>query len=339
MRYQRSLIAIGLLAIVGGLVFGLSSRERAALTEGPALRSPEYGDAFWSHWGDGHAELAGYDLTYTRYGELREGTAVTIFVTETFDNDQRVKSDGPKRLSGGSFPVLKLNLVQDFPTGIYDYNMMTSVFTALEPVNGRPAGSLTKASFSSQEWCGHAFAQALFDGAGVRYTSHSYFDGEADVEARLENPQNGLSEDALLLWARGFAAPMLNPGESQDVRLLRSLERVRLRHSEVEWQPATLSRSAEAIDITIPAGSFQADVFTVVHEEAAREAGAVAGSRTRTFWVETAAPHRLLRWSDSEGLNAELLASDRLQYWAMNRNGMESALRSLGLESRTRRTP
>ena len=30
---------------------------------------------FWSHWGDGKAELAAYDLTYPRYGSEREGSA------------------------------------------------------------------------------------------------------------------------------------------------------------------------------------------------------------------------------------------------------------------------
>ena len=40
--------------------------------------------AFWKTWGDGQAELSGYDLTYPRYGQLRKGVAVTIFVSETF---------------------------------------------------------------------------------------------------------------------------------------------------------------------------------------------------------------------------------------------------------------
>jgi hypothetical protein len=35
---------------------------------------------FWQRWGDGRAELAGYDLTTPRYGALRKGVAVTIFV-------------------------------------------------------------------------------------------------------------------------------------------------------------------------------------------------------------------------------------------------------------------
>ena len=33
-------------------------------------------DGFWSHWGDGRAEVVGYKLTQPRYGEPRAGEAV-----------------------------------------------------------------------------------------------------------------------------------------------------------------------------------------------------------------------------------------------------------------------
>jgi len=100
---------------------------------------------FWKTWGDGQAELAGYDLTYPRYGQLRKGVAVTIFVSETFSNQLRVKADEGKHPASDRFPVMKLNLVQDFQTGIYDYNNMTSVFTALAAVEQ------TAASHSSRQ--------------------------------------------------------------------------------------------------------------------------------------------------------------------------------------------
>src|SRR5213082_2862718 len=100
----------------------------------------EFGDEFWKHWGDGKGELAGYDLTIPRYGQSRKGVAVTVFVTETFSNSLRVKSDPGHHPKSDEFPVMKLNLVEDFATGIYDYNLLTSSFVALSPVNGRSAG-------------------------------------------------------------------------------------------------------------------------------------------------------------------------------------------------------
>src|SRR5438874_5970523 len=207
-------------------------------------RGPEFGDAFWKTWGDGRGELCGYDLETPRYGSIRRGTAVTIFVTETFSNALRVKADPGRHPQRDEFPVMKLNLVQDFPTGIYDYNLLTSAFVALAPVNARPAGSPTKVSFSAQEWCGHVYTQVLFDARYARFAAHSYFDTEADSAASLEMPSDVLSEDALLIWARGFSPPVLAPGESADRPLLGSLRHARLLHEPLVVTPAHFTRAA-----------------------------------------------------------------------------------------------
>jgi hypothetical protein len=76
--------------------------------------SPAYDAAFWKTWGDGQAELTSYELTYPRYGAPRRGTAVAITVAETFANSARVKSDPGVRPKNDEFPVMKLNLVEDF---------------------------------------------------------------------------------------------------------------------------------------------------------------------------------------------------------------------------------
>ena len=55
-----------------------------ACAANPVAQAPAFDDAFWKQWGDGQAELSGYDLTFPRYGQLRRGVAVTIFVTEMF---------------------------------------------------------------------------------------------------------------------------------------------------------------------------------------------------------------------------------------------------------------
>src|SRR5262245_37332686 len=234
-RFSAALLGAAVLAIA--LVFA-----RAARSAPPSATEPSFGDSFWKRWGDGKGELSSYDLTFPRYGELRKGLAITVFVTETFSNSLRVKSDPGKHPKSDEFPVMKLNLVEDFATGIYDYNEMLSSFIALAPVNGRPAGAPTKISFSSQEWCGHTWEQLLFDTRGIRATSHSYFDGQADQQRELEYPAGGISEDALLLWARGFAGPLLSPGESRTVPMLMSLQNVRHQHVPAQWRKTTLSR-------------------------------------------------------------------------------------------------
>jgi len=121
-----------------------------------AIQAPDYGEAFWSHWGDGQAEIATYDLTMPRYGEARAGSAVAIFVTEPFSAETRVKAGGSVG-KADRFQAIKLNLVKDFATGIYDYNTMLSAFVAVESSAGMIAGQPAKLSYSSQEWCGHVY--------------------------------------------------------------------------------------------------------------------------------------------------------------------------------------
>lgn len=317
--FRRACIVAAAIASAA-LIFAAPSTPESGLV---------FGDEFWKHWGDGKGELSGYDLTIPRYGQLRKGIAVTVFVTETFSNSLRVKSDPGKHPKSDEFPVMKLNLVEDFSTGIYDYNLLTSAFVALSAVNGRAAGSPTKVAFSGQEWCGGVFAQLIFDAGSARSTLHSYFDGEADQSRSLPVPAEALSGDALLLWARGLAAPIVRPGERREMPLVRSLESARLSHKPVDMQRAVLSRDAAASRLTVPAGTF----------DVTRAAVEIAGGATWKFAVEAAAPHRIIEWESSDGEKASLLGSDRLEYWNLHGAGQESFLARLGLKARPPRTP
>lgn len=298
-------------------------------TAASAFEAPVFGDTFWAHWGDGKAELTGYDLTFARYREERRGTAVAIFVTETFSNELRVKANPGVHAASDEVPVMKLNLVEDFPTGIYDYNLMTSSFLTLAPSGGLPAGSPTKVSFSRQEWCGHVYSQLLFNPGVIRQTTHSYFDNEADWQGEVNYPPDGIAEDALWFWARGMAAPLLEPGGSEKVKLLLSLQNSRVIHEELAWRAATLSRSGDTETVTVPAGSFTVE----------RWSAAVENGSTRTFYVEADSPHRIIKWETTDGELAEMLGSVREPYWKMNSNAYLSAVEGLGLSPRPLRTP
>jgi hypothetical protein len=286
-RFWMTARVASVAAVVAFLASSFGKQPNAA----PATADPrerggalEFGDAFWKRWGDGKGELSGYDLVFPRYGQLRRGVAVTVFVTETFSNSLRVKSDPGKHPPSDEFPVMKMNLVEDFATGIYDYNLLTSAFVALAPVNGRPAGAATKVIFSSQEWCGGVWGQLLFDAASARLVSHSYFDGEADQSRMLPVPPEALSGDALLLWARGFAAPSLAAGERREVPIVKSIESARLGHRPVELLRAVLSRNASPSRVTVPAGTFEVE----------RRSVEIAGGPTWRIAVETAEPRRIL---------------------------------------------
>ena len=301
---------------------------------------------FWGHWGDGKSEISSYALEYPRYGSPREGVAVTIFVNEQLSEKARVKHEDPSRGEEDILPVMKLNWIQDFPTGIYDYSLMTTVFALLEERGGIPAGALKKVSFSAQEWCGHIYSQLLFSPGRTELSSHSYFDGEGDVEASLDLPAGGLSEDALLLWARGFAGARPAPGASIEVPLLRSLEKSRLLHVDLGWQTATATREEQPREVRVPAGSFVVDRYTLSVPAARVERSWPVGAPTMelpaSIWtvdVEGRFPHRIVQRSRDDGLRARLLGSDRIPYWERKGPAGISELGKIGLRPRPPRTP
>ncbi len=284
----------------------------------PAAQSapPDYGPAFDQAWHDGKAELASYDLTYTRYGQTRTGTAATVIVTEPFSDAARVKSD---RGGPGTFSALKFNLAEDFPTGVYDYNLMTSVFVATQSTpspGGLAAGDVAKISFSSQEWCGQAWQQTAFrprdQADSVHQISHSYFESEGDAEQSLPHPDGGFAEDALILWARGLAGPVLAPGESVEIPLYRSAAIQRLRHLPAAWDTATLSRDSKT--------------------QATATIESNRGPRTYTFTLDDTG--MLTKLERSDGYSLKLRGVERMPYWSQNRNADQQRLKAIGLEPR-----
>lgn len=280
---------------------------------------------FWSHWSDGQAEMQSYDFKQMRYGELREGTAVAIFVTEPFDVVQRVKVD---RETDSSTIVLKLNLVQDFSTGVYDYNLMLSAFVNLKGRDQFATGELLKASFSSQEWCGHVFSQLLPHSEYAELMTLSYFEGEEQRSTRITTSAQTLSEDALFHWARGLSVPTVTPGKTLPIQLLRSLKESRLQHRPTEEISAVLEVAAETEMLKVDAGAFQVRRKSIQREDGLRW----------DFYVESAFPHRIISWKKSDGEVASLIKSVRMSYWQLNRNTDTSALQRLGLNQREART-
>jgi hypothetical protein len=280
-------------------------------------------DAFWQHWGDGKAEIDGYALVEPRYGELRDGTAVLVFVTEDFSDSARVKADPGKHPASDVYPVLKLNFQREFQTGIYHYNTLTSTFAKTE----LDAGAYfvpVKSSFSAQEWCGHVYQQWLVRDGRLVGISHSYFDGEGDATLALAWPAGGVLEDELPILVRGLRGEWLSAGQTRTVPFLRSSLRTRLQHLPPAWGEATVSRATASVLVPSVLGKVPAFVYTVAER----------GGDTITFTVEESAPHRLLAWHSSSGESGTLTGSVRLAYWQMNGKRGEAALPQLGLKPR-----
>lgn len=297
----------------------LACVDAPAAPDTPVSRAPQ---GFWDHWGDGRAELAGYRLTQPRYGDARQGKAVLITVTEDFDEKKRVKSD---RGGPGTHPVLKLNEVRDFQTGIYDYNVMSSAFLRLD---GSDAwGVPTKLAFSSQEWCGHVYDQITTHDDRFERVVHSYFEGEdARVEAPI--PAGAIYADTLPLLVRGLVGEPLQPGAQREIQLWPRLIDLRFQHRGGSFTAATLTRSADPSKVEVPAGSFSVDRYTLK-----------AGASTWTWDVDRQAPHVLVRWTGPDGEEAVLTGVERIPYWQKHAEGDEQELSKLFPASGTEGEP
>ncbi len=188
-------------------------------------------DDFKAYWYVGEAEITSYELKQARYGEMRHGKAVLIYVTEPFLADKQVKADGNKV---DNISVLKLNYTKNYLTGIYPYSIMGSSFY---PVYDNQHA--LKLSLSVQEWCGHVYAQ-INNRVKFEVTSHSYFENEADQNFTLEKT---ILENEL--WNKIRINPENLPVGS--LKIIPSLEYIRLAHKELKEYSAiaTLEKSGE----------------------------------------------------------------------------------------------
>ena len=169
---------------------------------------------FNEYWYGGEAEISSYKLEQARYGEIREGHAVLVYVTEPFLPGKQVKADNQKP---NNISVLKLNATKNFKTGIYPYSIMQSTFY---PVDAKDHA--IKVSASVQEWCGQVYTQ-INNRNQFEVTSHSYFETEADENFKLEK---SILENEL--WTKLRIDPEALPTGS--IEVIPSLEFIRLKH-------------------------------------------------------------------------------------------------------------
>ncbi|MBD3890861.1 septum formation inhibitor Maf [Olleya marilimosa] len=189
-----------------------------SITEKTKLPAFKTNKQFNDYWYSGQAEITSYQLEQSRYGEIRKGTAVLVYVTEPFLKNDQVKAD---QNNPSNINVLKLNATKKFNTGIYPYSIMQSTFYPV--ANNQHA---LKVSASVQEWCGHVYTQ-LNNREQFQVTSHSYFQGEADQNFNLE--KNILENQ---IWTQLRIDPNSLP--VGNIKIIPSLEYTRLNHKPLK---------------------------------------------------------------------------------------------------------
>ena len=287
----------------------------AAENNEPAESTLEQG--FNQYWYSNKAELTHYDLNQARYGEMRKGDAVLIFVTEDFLKDKQVKYEfGDKH---NAVPVLKLNFTRKFYTGIYPYSVMTSIFTPVDYHNN----PTIKVTASMQEWCGHSFLQLNNRGNKYDIQLRSYFQSEGDQEFQIER---SLLEDEV--WTRIRLNPQTLP--TGDIEIIPGTQFARFRHFKLMAEKATATLKTTE-DSKLSDSDIQ--IYTLNYKNI---------KRRLTIKFEKAFPHHILAWEETTmsgfGKNAKLLTTTAvrtkslmLDYWRRNKLSDAHFREELGL--------
>ncbi|WP_431136911.1 septum formation inhibitor Maf [Psychroserpens mesophilus] len=260
-------------------------------------------EAFKSYWYSGKAEITSYKLEQARYGELRDGTAVLIYVTEDFLPEEQVKAD---TYSEKNISVLKLNATKNFNTGMYPYSIMQSTFYPLDHTK-----HALKVTCSVQEWCGQVYTQ-LNNRNQFEITSHSYFESEGDQDFKID--QTILENE---LWSQLRIDPTSLP--TGNIEIIPSFEFIRLKHIELKAYEAKAELTKGSYQITYP-----------------------QLNRTLIINFNPNFPFNISSWEDTYkdgyGENAKILTTKatRLEtinsaYWSKNSNADEDLRESLKL--------
>ena len=275
-------------------------------------------DEFRQYWHQGKAELTRYKLTQSRYGELHEGDAVLIFVTEPFSRSKEVKLDDWEQAGSDFVDVLKLNFTKKFVTGIYPYSMMLSTFT---PLDSAQSPRTLKTSMSGQEWCGHVFSQLNLRDDHYESAGFSYFESEGDTKEQL--PADFLEDE---LWSRIRIDPAALP--TGEFEIIPGSFISRLVHVHLKPERVKASRVE-------PEGK-QLDPAKLQGYRLEYLSGY---DRTLTVWYERAFPHAIVGWDETySGLGGKRLTTHAerthtmlLDYWKHHKNADRALRQALGL--------
>ncbi|MCB0637486.1 MAG: hypothetical protein KDC54_12745, partial [Lewinella sp.] len=282
----------------------------------PAASAFQASSSLSDYWYQGKAELNFYDLEQNRYQSVHSGQAILIFVTEDFLTDKQVKND--QYQNSNSTLVLKTNAIRRFTTGLYDYSVMTSVFT---PVKNEAFPFTLKVTNTSQDWCGQTYSQVNWQGHGYREILHSYFENEADQEVQTDP---AILEDELYNRIR-LGWESLPTGEQA---VIPSLMHLRLAHRPFAVETARLSLDDYTGDTFV---GEQLKVYRIDYAYIQRQVAIV---------FEAEPPYRIVGWTETfpSAFDGELrttvarLRQSLLEpYWKMNDPSYQPRRDSLGL--------
>lgn len=286
MKTIKIQMRIFLLLLILLLLYSCRNQAQASKRKHSPLSDKEK-----KYWFNGEAELTSYELEQARYGEMRKGKAVLVFVSEPFSTKSWSKSsDGVS--------VLKLNYTKKFRTGVYPYSLMISTFL---PISEGDHSLML--SMSMQEWCRQSYL-ALRNQEQFELEVNSYFKGES-IEKTL--PKAYLEDD---FWTILRLRPETLPEGEQKV--IPAFFYMTLKHKEMKAYKAELKK--QKVDVNT--------LSYIIHYSEL--------DRTLEIHYEKAFPHKIIYWEESYNDGGRMLRTKgtliktlKSAYW--NKNSKQDA--------------
>lgn len=275
------------------------------------LQTSEVKNNFNDYWYAGEAEISSYNLEQARYGEIRNGKSVFIFVTEPFSKNKQIKLDYPDKNKRDEVSVLKMNATRNFTTGIYPYSTMQSVFT---PVDLKKNPNTIKVVATCQEWCGQTFDQINLKKNNYEHRLFSYFESEGDQQNKIDK---AWLEDEL------FNRIRIQPGSLPEgnIKLIPGTIAARFGHFELTVQNATASLE--------DAPNSEQLKYQISYPNS---------GRSLTIYFKKEFPHIIESWEETNAKNPNLITrATRIKtiksaYWSKNDLSDVKYRGELGLE-------
>jgi hypothetical protein len=303
------------LLLIGLFACNTAQDQSVSPAKAKALVPGHFSGSLTEYWYEGQAEINTYDLEQARYGEIRPGQVSMVFVSEDFLTDKQVKNDN--YTNPNSTPVLKTNIIRRFVTGIYDYSIMTSVFS---PTKTSEVPHTLKVTTSSQDWCGQTFTQLNYAGGGQwNKQVRSYFEQEGDVNEAI--PADFLEDELFNRIRSGWET--LPVGE---FRIVPSTSYLLMTHKPYQARRATVSlQDHEGDDESKPGKAYVINY--------------AADNRKLEIFFNAEAPYTITGWNETypeRGKNlvtkARLTHQKRAPYWSQNSVANEGLRAEIGLE-------
>lgn len=279
------------------------------------------GSTIKKFWYDGNAEISSYAIKENRYGELREGTRVMVFVTEPLRISTLVKPD-ESLPSNEKIDVIKLNDMVKFNTGIYDYSVMTSIFSSVDYNHKSiPYLGTIKVVLTAQEWCGTVFNSLKRKNNTFAGHLVSYFDSEREKRYSLPIKERTETEENLWILCRELEGHWISVGGEKNINIIPSLWESRKEHKPQDVYHCTITKE-DGGSLRTSLGYEKSHRFTWTYN-----------SKKTTVWVEQKYPHRILKWKKHDGSEGVLLKSIRKPYWELHDNKHLFLRKTLKLEN------